>query len=427
MVITFPFLLLLADFWPLRRIALRTEGANGAFFRQLRRLVVEKLPLFALVAASGWITVYAQHHGGALASASAMPLRFRFPNAVYAYARYIFLGIWPVRLAVFYPHPENTLAPWKPALAAGLLVVVSWLAWRWRNQKPYLLVGWLWYLGTLVPVIGIVQVGRQALADRYVYLPFIGLFVAVVWLLADAVPKPAARAILAPAACAALLYFGALTYWQTGFWRDSLTLFNRALEVTHNNYMAENNVGMVYSEAGQTDLAFAHFREAERIRPKFGLPHYNLGVCYRAKGDLPTAQKEFEAAIEYSVDPVELVQSHHNLGIVLYEQGELDEAKKELQAALALFPDKENSLLALGMVDFRQGNYALSIADFQKAYSLQRTPQAVFWIGRNREAQGDFKGAASAYEDALLMSPTFKEAHDRLEAIRSGQAMMFTK
>lgn len=423
MVITFPFLLLLVDYWPLQRLGSLGPSEASDFFRKLGRLTLEKIPLFVLVVASACITLYAQHQGGAVATSAGLPLRYRLPNAIYSYLLYVLKGIWPVRLAVFYPHPENSLALWKPVVAAVFLVAISWLVWGYRDRR-YLPTGWLWYLGTVVPVIGIVQVGRQALADRYTYLPFLGLFVMIVWGAAELVPKTLSRSILLPATAAAMVWFATLTWWQTTFWKNSIALFGRALAVTSNNYMAENNIGMVYSENGQADLAFAHFQEAERIRPKFALPHYNLGLSYRAQGNLPAAQREFETAIQYAADPVELVQAHHNLGIVLYEEDQLDAATKELQAALAISPEKENSLLALGMIDFRQANYAQSTAEFQKAYAAHRSPQAIFWIGRNREAQGDLKGAASAYETALRMLPTFKEAHDRLEALKNGQVLL---
>lgn len=423
MVITFPFLLLLVDYWPLQRLPSLGPSEASDFFRKLGRLTLEKIPLFVLVVASACITLYAQHQGGAVATSAGLPLRYRLPNAIYSYLLYVLKGIWPVRLAVFYPHPENSLVLWKPVVAAVFLVAISWLVWRYRDRR-YLPTGWLWYLGTVVPVIGIVQVGRQALADRYAYLPFLGLFVVIVWGAAELAPKTLSGSILLPATAAAMVWFASLTWWQTTFWKNSIALFGRALAVTSNNYMAENNIGMVYSENGQADLAFAHFQEAERIRPKFALPHYNLGLSYRAQGNLPAAQREFESAIQYAVDPVELVQAHHNLGIVLYEEDQLDAATKELQAALAISPEKENSLLALGMIDFRQANYVQSTAEFQKAYAAHRSPQAIFWIGRNREAQGDLKGAASAYETALRMLPTFKEAHDRLEALKNGQVLL---
>jgi len=219
--------------------ALKPEG-RAEFCRSSGQLVREKLPLFLFVFASAWVTVYAQHKSGAVATSSGLPLRFRLPNAVYSYLLYIFKGIWPVKLAVFYPNPEGPLPLWKPILASLFLIGVTVLVWRYRDKR-YLLTGWLWYLGTLVPVIGIIQVGRQALADRYVYLPFIGLFVKIVWGTAELVPIPARRRILVPVTAITLTAFATLTWWQTTFWESSITLFTRALQVTENNYMAENN------------------------------------------------------------------------------------------------------------------------------------------------------------------------------------------
>jgi protein O-mannosyl-transferase len=426
MVITFPFLLLLVDYWPLNRLpALKPEG-RAEFCRSSAQLVREKLPLFLFVFASAWVTVYAQHKSGAVATSSGLPLRFRLPNAVYSYLLYIFKGMWPAKLAVFYPNPEGPLPLWKPILASLFLIGVTVLVWRYRDKR-YLLTGWLWYLGTLVPVIGIIQVGRQALADRYVYLPFIGLFVMIVWSTAELVPIPARRRILVPVTAITLTAFATLAWWQTTFWESSITLFTRALQVTENNYMAENNLGMVFSESGLADLAFVHFQEAARIRPKFALPHYNLGLSYLNQRNLPAAQHELETATQYATDPVELSWAHHNLGIVLYEENQLEAARRELNAALNITPDREDSILALGVIDFRQANYGSSLAKFQKAYAIHPSPQALFWMGRIREAQGDTRAAADAYQAALRMSPTFREAHDRLEAIRSGEVPMFAQ
>jgi tetratricopeptide (TPR) repeat protein len=425
MVITFPFLLLLVDYWPLGRLSF-PEDQRGSFARAFARLALEKAPLLLLVAASAWITLYAQHQGGAVASSVGLPLAYRISNAVYSYLAYLLMGLGPVRLAVFYPHPENSLPLWKPLVAAVLLLAVSVWVWLERDRR-YLLTGWLWYLGTMVPVIGVVQVGRQALADRYAYLPFLGLFVMVVWGVGERAGRlrwPAA--IPASAAAIALLWFAALTWWQTGFWRDSFTLFGRALAVTKNNYLAENNLGRAYSESGQADLAFVHFQEAARLRPKFGVARYNLGVALLGRGDFAGAQREFEAAAQFAGDRLELAKTRHNLGIVLYEQNQLEPARKEITAALAIAPGKENSLLALGMIDFRLGDYPRAAEDFEKAYSVHPSPQALFWIGRSREAQGDFRGAAAAYLDALRLSPTFREAKERLDAL-GGKSLMLLR
>lgn len=425
MAVTFPLLLLLVDYWPLQRLPVPGKDEWNAFWRRFGRLSLEKLPLFLLVIASSWITFYAQREGGAVASSAGLPLSFRVSNALYSYLLYVWQGVYPVRLAVFYPHPEGALPLCKPLIAAVFLIGISWLVWRYRDKR-FLATGWLWYLGSLVPVIGIVQVGRQAMADRYAYLPFIGLFLIVVWAIAEAARHLELRTVLAPVGAIVLVWFAALTWWQTGFWKNSISLFGRALAVTRDNYMAENNLGMAYSESGQANLALAHFQKAARIRPKFSTPHYNLGLAFRAQGNLPAAENEFQLAIQYATDPLERAQSLHNLGIVLYEENRLDDARKELQAALAVNPDKENTYLALGMIEYRSANYAKALANFQRAYELHPSPQAMFWIARIREAQGDFQAAAIAYEATLRMSPTFREARERLEAILSGKALVFS-
>jgi tetratricopeptide (TPR) repeat protein len=426
MVITLPFLLLLLDYWPLNRLPVpANKNGEDSFFRTLAKLAFEKTPLFLLVIASAWITLYAQREGGAIATSAGLPLVQRIPNAIYSFLLYILKGLEPVRLAVFYPHPENTLPIWKPVLATAFLLLISYLAWIHR-EKRYFAAGWLWYLGTLVPVIGIVQVGRQALADRYVYLPFFGLFVMMVWSIAEFVPQISrASRVAIPVSALLLLWFGGLTWWQTTFWKDSITLFSRTIAVTQDNYLAYNNLGMAYSEAGQPQLAFEHFQEAVRLRPKFAVAHYNLGLSLRAQDKVVAAQREFQMAVQYATEPVERAQAHHNLGIALYEQQQFEAARKELSAALAIAPDKENSLLARGMTEFELKDYSAASADFQRASAVRLTPQAIFWIGRTREATGDFNGAAAAYQDVLRISPSFREAQDRLAAIRSGKNLMF--
>ena len=190
MIITLPFLLLLADYWPLQRLGVPGVNAPGSpsFGATFFKLAMEKVPLLLLCAASAGITLYAQWIGGALGSTVVLPMKYRVPNAIYSYLAYILKGFWPLRLAVFYPHPVDSLPLWKPAAAALLLLIITAAVWRYR-EKRYLVTGWLWYLVTLVPVIGIVQVGRQAMADRYAYVPFIGLFVIAVWLTADFAPR----------------------------------------------------------------------------------------------------------------------------------------------------------------------------------------------------------------------------------------------
>src|SRR5579862_4565866 len=234
MIVTLPILLFLWDYWPLQRAAYRKEIAAGR--PTLLQLIVEKIPLFALSAASSWITLYAQRSGGALGNVELLPLGQRVGNAIYSYAAYLGKGIWPAGLAVFYPHPEGSLAAWKVLAAALLIVIITALAWVYREQHRYLLMGWLWYLVAMIPMIGVVQVGRQAMADRYAYLPFVGLFIAAVWGCSELFERMklstfAQRTV----AAAALLAYASTAFLQINYWHNSYTLFSHALAVTRHN------------------------------------------------------------------------------------------------------------------------------------------------------------------------------------------------
>ncbi|MGB8477010.1 MAG: hypothetical protein WCE61_23270, partial [Candidatus Acidiferrum sp.] len=275
MVIPFPFALLLLDYWPLGRLpGKNAEGKSLPFFQAFRGLVVEKIPLFVMAAAGGAITVYV--HAREHALTEAMPFTWRFKNAIFSYLAYLGKAIWPVRLAPFYPHPENTLS-WTTVILAGLaLAGITLLVWRFRKRK-YLVMGWLWYLGTMFPMIGFVQTGRQGMADRFMHIPMMGLLVAVVWLIADfAAEKLWQKEIPVAIFLLAAVPFTAVTIKQIGYWHDSYTLFGHTLEVTRNNGMAENDFGVALMERGEPELAAPHFIAAVRFSPDLASPHYNL-------------------------------------------------------------------------------------------------------------------------------------------------------
>ena len=295
MVVTLPVLLLLWDFWPLKRIASdsRKEGAT-AFW-----LVAEKIPLFALSAASSWITLYAQHSGGALGSTELLPLGLRIENAIYSYMAYIGKGIWPSGLAVFYPHPEQLLPLWQVGLAGVLLAGISGFVWINRNRHRYLLTGWLWYLAAMVPMIGIVQVGRQAMADRYAYLPFVGLFIVAVWGGAEVFERFELSQLASGAIVAAVLIaYASMSFLQISYWRNSYTLFSHALAVTSHNGIAEDNLGTALMAMGRPDLALPHFEAAAEYVPRLSTAHYNLGVLQQQQGHIDVAKNEYELALK---------------------------------------------------------------------------------------------------------------------------------
>ncbi len=410
MVITLPFVLLLLDYWPLQRL-----GESGT---SILKLFAEKIPLFVMSIGSALVTVYAQHSGGALGIAAALPLRYRITNAIYSYLAYIGKGIWPAHLAVFYPHPENALGWWKFLLAAVVLLAITALMLRF-GKKRYLLVGWLWYLGTMVPVIGIVQVGRQAMADRYAYIPFIGLFVMVVWLASEVFSRIRLSFVTAVVITLAILSgYATASYIQIGYWRNSLTLFSHALQVTTGNGVAEDNLGAALMDAGRPDMALPHFEVAVRLVPQLATAHYNLATVLHRENQLDAAMREYQLALTYAADPSETAQTHNNLGVLLTQKNQAAAAIAEFTAAIDANPDEQNSYLGRGSLEYQEHNLDAAFADFSRAAQIAPTPVAFFWLGRTLEDKGDLPAAVRAYERALQLAPGLNDAQVRLDALR---------
>jgi tetratricopeptide (TPR) repeat protein len=386
-------------------------------FLVMGRLVLEKVPFFLISLASAVITLYAQRSGGAVGSLSALPLAWRLKNAVYSYVIYVLKGIWPTRLAVFYPHPVNSLGSWKVALALLFVAGITALVWRARERR-YLLAGWLWFLGTLIPVIGIIQVGRQALADRYVYLPFLGLFVLIVWLIADWSAR--AKVLRSATAIVALVIISSYTYAasrQIGYWKNSYTLFSHALAVTPQNGIAEDHLGIAFCEQGRYDLAMPHFVTAVRLTPDLSTPHYNLGTMMLQYQRWDEALHEYRLALAYVSDPIEAAQIHNNLGVVLLETKQLPAAIDQFNAAISLDPHHQKSFIGRGNAEYQAGNFEAALADFAHASSLEPSSTALFWLGRTFEEKGDVTSAVGAYEAALQIAPDMRAAQNQLETL----------
>ncbi|HVO58953.1 MAG TPA: tetratricopeptide repeat protein [Dongiaceae bacterium] len=425
MIVTLPFALLLIDYWPLNRLPVPDADNLSEFFHSARKLALEKVPLLLPVAASCYITVFSQAKTNTVASSSVLSLGARLANALWSYLLYVLKAIWPVDLIIFYPHSQNLIAWWKPVLGLAFLIGGSVISWRFRSSR-YLPVGWLWYLGCLVPVIGIVQVGRQALADRYAYTPLIGLFVIAVWWLSEnSAHFPQRRELLPAVSLTALIFFSVLTWRQTAFWKDSFTLFSHAIQVTPVNFIAENNLGEYYMQNGRIDLAYDYLYRATQERPTFGLVHYNLGITLVKMGRMEEAKREFALAVRYAQEIPEAAMAQHNLGVVLLEQGQLQAAKDEFSEALRLEPGRQSSLLARSMAEFRMADYAAAQSDLSAALAVSPDPGAFYWLGRTFEAQGNLRSAEAAYLQALTLQPEMTDAKNRLEALRSGQALPF--
>jgi protein O-mannosyl-transferase len=366
MIVTLPVLLLLADYWPLQRLALTTEPSS---LRRVSRLIAEKIPLLSLSAASSFITIYAQKAGGALTPTAVIPLSSRIENAVYSYALYVVKMFWPTRLAAFHPYP--TLRPWTIAAAALALLAITVLAWRYGANRPFL-AGWVWYLVTLLPVIGIVQVFEQGWADRYAYIPFIGLFVAIVWTAAEPAQLASWLRWLASAcAVVALLCFAAVSYVQIGYWQDSNTLFSHALAVTSRNAIAETNIGILEYDAGHLDLAERHFRAAVEYMPDLGEARYDLGQLLLHEGRMKEAVENALAGcnVRLGIDPND---AGCLLGRAKYELGqdELDQALSDANKAVHVAPPSAAGYSLMGQIYESKGNNQAAADSYRKALAI---------------------------------------------------------
>ncbi len=363
MLVTLPCVLLLLDYWPLGRVTSR---------RSVRSLVLEKIPLFALAAASCVVTILAQ--GGAVATLAEHSAGVRVANALVSYLRYLEQTLWPFGLSAYYPHPGDAIAWWRVLAAVVTLALVSALVFVRRARQPYLVTGWLWYLGTLVPVIGLVQVGTQAGADRYVYVPLIGLFIAVVWGVADLLPQrfPRRRALLGTAGLAVVAGLGVRSWHQTHYWRDSVTLFSHALDVTTGNAVAHNNVGEALVREGRHRDALSHFEDALRIDPRDAhlkkQVRANLARTLAELGEYAAAAEHYQGVLADHPDDVDL---RCGLGVVLASQGRDDQAIEQFQEAIGRDPRHADSHYNLGLVFANQGRPGEACIHFRRALAVK--------------------------------------------------------
>jgi len=337
MAVTFPLVLLLLDYWPLHRFDWPPAPAA------IRPLVIEKLPLLAMSAVASVLAYVAQRNWGAVASLAHLPLAVRAGNAAVAYVAYLGKTFWPTDLAVFYP--ARAPDPESATLAFALLLAVTFLAWRWIKTRPYFAVGWLWYVGMLVPVIGLVQVGIQAMADRYTYMPMVGLSIALVWTVADFVEaRRELRMAASAAAIVALVVLSVAAFRQTEYWKTSRELFEHTLAVTQNNYIIQNNLGVILGREGDSKEAVALYRAALSTNPDYPEAHANLAHELLKSGQFDEAGQHLTQAL--ALRP-ELASAHGDLGVLMAARGQFDEARQQFLRALSIKPsdaDNESNL-----------------------------------------------------------------------------------
>jgi protein O-mannosyl-transferase len=419
-VITFPFALLLLDYWPLQRMPAA----------KLKTLIVEKIPWFALSAASAIITMKAQ----STARHEGIPAWMHLANAALAYAKYLEKTFWPANLAPLYPHPGGAINIPAAAFSAVGILAVSILALIFRERR-YLFVGWFWFLGIMVPMIGLVQVGVQSMADRYAYIPVLGIFVIVCWAIPDlleslpakgkaklpetvvetrpassllpAKTNPAASKFLSLSlAAASLIILSSLAFAlhrQVNYWTDNLTLWQHTLDVTQSNFIAEDNVATALLSKGRTDEAIQYFQRAQEIRPADPISKLNIASYEQQRGDNRSAIQGYDQVMQLTGSPELLALAHTNRAFAYLALNQPDNAKRDFDAALAQQPESSSAYLGLGMLARRSGNLAEAARNLERSAELQPTPMAFQQLAEVLDAAGQKEAAQAARAQAAKL------------------------
>ena len=407
MIVTFPFTLLLLDYWPMGRLT---------SWKMFPRLVSEKIPLFILAAIVGIVTFLSSVHGDVTISIDKLPLGDRMANAVVSYARYLGKMFWPENLAVFYPYSRE-FNSFQIIAAVLILSVISCLAIFFAQKYRYALMGWLWYIGTLVPVIGLIQVGKQAMADRYAYIPMIGLFIIVAWGIPDLLKGwPRRKIIFVISSGAVISGLMICTVLQVRYWQNSVTLFEHALRVTGMNSRAHYNLGIALTDMGKFKEAIYHFQYAIKLEPEYAGPYGYMGVALAMQGKTDEALVYYHEALRIKQDDE---TTHNNLGVALAGKGKFDEAIVHFQEALRSRPDYPHANQNMAGALARLGKMEEAISYYEKALKLDRDNavthnklgMVLADVGRDKEAIGHF-------QEALKINPHYEDAINNLRSVQ---------
>ncbi len=406
MLVTFPFVLLLLDIWPLHRIRLFQKTPQTRHFspdtRSLAALVREKTPLFFLSAVSCVLTYLAQEKGNAISN---LDILTRLSNAIIAYATYLWKIVFPFHLTVFYPYPD-AIRPGKTLLSLLLLLGLILIASRSLKKAPWIFVGFFWFMGTLVPVIGIIQVGNQAMADRYLYLPLIGIAMAVTWTIAKALPSGKHPGVFSLIGLVVLAYYAVLSYNQVQKWENSRTLFEHALAVTQDNYLAHDSLGTAYAEIGLGEKARAQYQKALAIKPKMATAWNSMGGYWMKKEKYAQAIACYQKALDYSgPENYYFPEYNTNMASALVAAGEFDRAIRHYRQAIQADPDFYPARHYLGTALLMKGYLQAGIEQFRKAYRIfPENPEIRNNLGLAIKIRNRIDHAVSAYQQAMQMS-----------------------
>ncbi len=412
MAVTLPCALLLLDYWPLRRINIFEKGGAKNIFR----LVAEKLPMVPLIVLSCVLTVKAQTLAGAM---QVLPLQFRLENALASYWAYFSKAFWPSHLAVVYPHPQGNIPSGYVALAILFLALVTIFVLH-MSEKRYLVVGWFWYLGTLVPVLGIVQVGNQAMADRYAYIPLMGIFLMVVWLLADRMENFAIlgkRILLAIAACA-LLALSVDTRRELTYWHDSVTLWSRSIQVTGNNIQANMNYAKALLSVNRPAEALIQYKLALADNPLVAAPHYEMTAPLLQLGMAEEAIHQSDLALALMKENADQALTYNNRGLAFRQLGRNAEAERDFQEAIRLAPETDKPHINYGLLLQQEGKFKEAVLQFAEAVKLAPSNVGYFYLGQALQQTNQLQESLGAYRQALAITPGMAEAQNGIDSIK---------
>ena len=399
MLVTLPFVLLLLDYWPLDRLT--------------RHTIFEKLPFFVLSAISSVVTFFAQRSAGAVAHIDLLPLGMRLANAPVSYVKYIVKMFWPARLAVLYPYSGERLSAWLVLTSVLVLLAATILVVRLASKHRYLPVGWFWYLGTLVPVIGLVQVGSQAMADRYTYLPLTGIFIIVTWGVIELSARlKYQKLILGAAATVVIAALLVCTRIQTGYWRNSVTLLERTLAVTTGNNLAHYNLGRAFQSQGEIDKAIYQYRQAVKVKPDYAEAYNNLGAALESQKKFDEAVNCYRQTLKFKPGSADV---YYNIGNAFQNQGKFAEAVKNYQQALRLKPGYAKAHNNLGRALQSLGKFDEAINHYRQA--LRTEPDhlpAYINLGRVLQSQGKFNEAIDSFRRSLQLEPNDADTQNEI-------------
>lgn len=429
MLVTLPFVLLLLDYWPLKRIKFEAQNSKNNIQRidgtnfsttSILQLILEKVPFFILSAISIRISTISSHCGDQIISTKSTAIGLRIANALVSYVAYIGKMIYPRNLTVFYPYPE-TLPVWQVIGAFLLLVGVSaFIVIRWK-RFPYLVTGWLWYLGTLVPVIGLMQVGLwPAMADRWAYVPLIGVFTIIAWGISDLQSRWHVKKITISMSAATFLTLLMMVTWvQAGYWKNSFSLFSHAIEVTSNNYLAHNNLGLALKNKGDVYEAIYHYSEALRIDPEYILAHNNLGIALAEQGRTDEAFYHFSKALRLKPD---FAEAHNNLGYVLAGQGKIFEAFSHYHEALRIKPGYATAQINLRKLLAERKMIDKAAAKLREALKANpENPALCYELGTLYQKTGEDDKALSVFKKLIELQPDNADIYYNISCLYSRQ------